>query len=441
MLNFKDKNNERTVISMEGKELTHNNAARDVEEFSGKAPPRSGKCFSNVSLIASVSALILMTIFFFSFIVPKNMDSFKTDGGIFGSVSSFLVNKALKFGFYVPDNNDNGLNGVAGDNTDDSEDSVSEPPTDFVTEPGSEKPTEEESGGVYETGSENCSDTEAQATDGESEFPSETESQSGSHEEISGQYIPVADADLSEFEKGVYYINNNTLYRPDTEYLAGKDIPYMYNKGSEYPLVLVLHTHTCEAYSADGKKVFLSNEGIKSPYGTETVVAAGEQTVNILNLNGVPAVHCTVIHDGDSNVDSYKRAEQTIEWMLQMYPSIKYIIDIHRSSEMDEDGNIIRTESYTGAQECAQLRITVSAGEQSEWEDNLSLALKLRQKINGDNLRICRPVALSGSEFNSKHSYYYLTVDMGSCGNTLDEALAAAEIFGDALSDIIKYGR
>ena len=147
MLNFKDKNNERTVISMEGKELTHNNAARDVEEFSGKAPPRSGKCFSNVSLIASVSALILMTIFFFSFIVPKNMDSFKTDGGIFGSVSSFLVNKALKFGFYVPDNNDNGLNGVAGDNTDDSEDSVSEPPTDFVTEPGSEKPTEEESGG------------------------------------------------------------------------------------------------------------------------------------------------------------------------------------------------------------------------------------------------------------------------------------------------------
>ena len=69
------------------------------------------------------------------------------------------------------------------------------------------------------------------------------------------------------------------------------------------------------------------------------------------------------------------------------------------------------------------------------------MALKLRQKINGDSLRICRPVVLSGSEFNSKHSYYYLTVDMGSCGNTLDEALAAAEVFGDALSDIIKYGR
>ena len=426
---------------MEGKELTNNNAARDVKELSGKSQCRSEKSFSNVSLVASVSALILMTIFFFSFILPKNIDSFKSEGGIFGSVSAFLVNKALKFGFYVPDNNDNGYNGVTGDSTDGSENSVTEPQTDSVTEPGSERPTEAESGGIFETGSAEDSDTEAQVTDGESEIPSETESQSGSQEEISGQYIPVTDADLSESEKGVYYINNNTLYRPDTEYLAGKDIPYMYNEGSEYPLVLVLHTHTCEAYSADGKKVFLSNEGIKSPYGTETVVAAGEQTVNILNLNGVPAVHCTVIHDGDSNVDSYKRAEQTIEWMLEMYPSIKYIIDIHRSSEMDEDGNIIRTESYTGSAECAQLRITVSAGEQSEWEDNLSLALKLRQKINGDSLRICRPVVLSGSEFNSKHSYYYLTVDMGSCGNTLDEALAAAEVFGDALSDIIKYGR
>ena len=421
---------------MEIKELVNSNAVKEVNQFSEKTQMYKRKKISNASVFASLSALILTTIFFMSFLVPKNTGSYTGNGGLFNSVSAFFINNALKFGFYIPGSGGES-NGVAGDGT---ENSTTGTPTDFVTEQDSQPDTEKESGNI-ETDSGKSEQTDGSDSEKNSEIQSEAESESESWEEVSGKYIPVADADLSEFEKGVYYINNNTLYRPDTAYLAKKDIPCMYNKGSEYPLVLVLHTHTCESYSADGKKVFLSSEGIKSPFGTETVVSVGEQTVNILNLNGVPAVHCTVIHDADSNVDSYKRAEQTIEWMLQMYPTIKYVIDIHRSSEMDENGNIIRTESYSGFGECAQLRITVSAGEQSAWENNLALALKLRQKINGDSLRICRPVALSGSEYNSKHSYYYLTVDVGSCGNTLDEAKTAAEIFGDALSDIIKFGR
>ena len=247
-------------------------------------------------------------------------------------------------------------------------------------------------------------------------------------------YMNVIDVDLSETQRGIYFLKNSTSYLPDAYTLSKKNIPTLYNSMSSYPLVLIIHTHTSEAYSKDGLRVDIT-EGVKNSNGTQNVVHAGETVSAVLCENGVPTIHCTVIHDKESNLDSYKNAASSIEWILSIYPTIRYIIDIHRSSE-SEGMNMVRTEGYADGKQCAQIGISVGAGSKN-WQDNLSLSLKLREIIDRHG-NICKPIVLNENAYNAAYSYYYLTVDMGSCGNTLEEADLSARIFGESLSQIVK---
>jgi hypothetical protein len=82
------------------------------------------------------------------------------------------------------------------------------------------------------------------------------------------------------------------------------------------------------------------------------------------------------------------------------------------------------------------MRLTVSA-DSPGWQENLSLALTLRQRLNEDGARICMPPMISPSRYNSDLSRYYLMVDIGSSGNSVREARLAAERLARALFDTL----
>jgi stage II sporulation protein P len=164
---------------------------------------------------------------------------------------------------------------------------------------------------------------------------------------------------------------------------------------------------------------------------TSSVVAVGERLVSELNRAKIPAVHCTIIHDG--NGDPYANAAETIEMMLKIYPTVEYVIDLHRMTLTDEQGNMVKTCS---ANQIAQLRMTVStAGVLTK--GTLSLAMRLRGELNSGGARVCMPVVLTDSEYNAAGSLYYLKLDVGSLGNSSDEACAAAALFAEAFAEII----
>lgn len=229
----------------------------------------------------------------------------------------------------------------------------------------------------------------------------------------------VIEVDLSLAERGDGYIVNYTDKKVDIEGLLDRGFVGAEENGGAAPVVMILHTHTSEEYY-----------GSKNEY-LDGVISVGDALSARLNTRGLNTLHCTVIHDGGEG-NAYISARETIDMMLKVYPSIKYVIDLHRM-ELESDGLPIKTVSSEGL---AQIRLTVSASGEG-WQEDLSLALAIRQGLNKGDARLCMPPVLSSSRYNSDMSAYYLMIDIGASGNTAREAVKSAERLAEAICDAV----
>ena len=258
-------------------------------------------------------------------------------------------------------------------------------------------------------------------------------------------HTPIIPMDLSLASYGSGYINNVTGYEPNVLALLNKNLKngggYEQLSVSNGPLVLIVHTHGTEAYSADGA---ISTKDDTDPRTSDTqknVVSVGKTIADILNQNGIPAAHCTIMHDSIQYKDSYARAEDTIRKYLEEYPTIKLVIDIHRDSIIKSSGEIVRPVTEHNGEAAAQVMCVVGSDWEGDsypnWEDNLSLALKLREQLNSQCENVCRPVFLKSHTYNQEIAPYSLLLEVGASGNSLQEAQRSAKLIGEALCMII----
>ena len=257
---------------------------------------------------------------------------------------------------------------------------------------------------------------------------------------------PIIPMDLSLSSYGAYYINNATGYSPDTKMLLDKALDSRQEvvrlSAQKSPVVLIIHTHATEAYSDDGAKYVEDINGFARTSDTQkSVVAVGETVSNVLNKKGIPTVHCKILHDNVQYKDSYARAEETVRKYLEEFPSIKLVIDIHRDSIVKSSGEIVRPVTEMNGKPLAQMMCVVGSDWKGEecpnWENNLSLALKLRESLENKCQNVCRPVFLKGNTYNQELAKYSLLVEIGSSGNSLEEAQRSAELLGISLSELI----
>ncbi len=268
--------------------------------------------------------------------------------------------------------------------------------------------------------SESETETERETANNETGSVTEEKADGGSSEEST-----VAKADLSQIEKGEGYVVNYSDKTVDTEGLLDRGFVGGESAGGAAPLVLIIHTHTSEEYAA-------SESDFR---GLESVVSAGEAMSASANQLGIPTVHCTVIHDGKDR-NAYANARDTILMMLEIYPSIKYVVDVHRLSLYDGE---LPIKTVSGCKDgSAQIRLTVGAREEyGDWQEDLSLSLALRKSLNENGERVCMPVVVSPSLPNGDVSRYYIMADIGAVGNTTQEAIAAGKRLGVALADVL----
>lgn len=259
-------------------------------------------------------------------------------------------------------------------------------------------------------------------------------------------HIPIIPMDLSLTSYGDKYINNSTGYSPALEYLLNKQL-FVGNTNAGFspdkPRVLVLHTHSTEAYSEkDAVSCESFDEYGRSNDKSENVVAVGKLISDELNRQGIWSVHCTVMHDSTQYKDSYANAAETIKKYLEKYPSIELVIDVHRDAVIKSSGEVVKAVTEVDGKEAAQVMCVVGTdfgGEEClRWEDNLSLALKLRSALNGSYENICRPVTLKSSTYNQEFSKYSILLEIGTSGNSLEEAKISAGLVAQAIADLLK---
>ena len=253
--------------------------------------------------------------------------------------------------------------------------------------------------------------------------------------------LPI-DIGLSEYGNG--YIYNQSSFDPDTDKLGDISVSVSPDKiyPSGAPLVLIIHTHGTEGYTDEGVTWYDPEKEIaRSSDVSKNVVYIGKIISDFLNGAGIATLHCEIMHDAEGYSGSYERSAETIKKYLAEYPSIQYVIDVHRDAIVRSTGELVRPVVPTENGAAAQVMCVVgSGGKGSEvvgWERNLALAQRLREKLNSDNSSVCRPTCLRDSAYNQQYSNYALLLEMGAAGNSLSEAEESARLVAKALTAII----
>ncbi len=251
---------------------------------------------------------------------------------------------------------------------------------------------------------------------------------------------PIVTYDLSHLGQGIGYLNNETCYKPNINALLTSDVT---SKPTEEPLVLVLHTHASEGYLAESATYLEGDLGniTYTQDGGRNVLAVGKAFIAALNKNGITAIHCTVMHDASGLSGSYERAAESIQFFLTHYPSIRYVVDLHRDAILTREGEYVKAATEIDGKSVAQILPVVGSNaggwEHDGWEGNLALALQLRQELNQNGTALCRPTMLRTNTYNQELAPYAILLEIGTGANSIDEAIAAATLAGEAFAKVI----
>ena len=268
----------------------------------------------------------------------------------------------------------------------------------------------------------------------------ETDAPSGDDNSDPLPGYPITPLDLSGHPDSGELIlrNNETDYSPDL--YALRDAEYPIAAGTDQPRVLILHTHATEAYS-DGSGRYGDDTSFRSRDPEKNVIAVGRVIAEELEARGIGCVHCEELHDIGDFYKSYDRSQASILQYLSQYPSIQYVLDVHRDAIVRGENEMIAPTVDTPEGRSAQIMLVMGTdafgADHPAWEKNLSVACKLETAMNAE-YPLARPINLRGASFNEQFRAGSMLVEVGSSGNTLDEAKLAARLFARALADTME---
>lgn len=236
-------------------------------------------------------------------------------------------------------------------------------------------------------------------------------------------------------EQAALNIINHTKFKVDLNKFLAQSVNITARNDGVSPLVLIMHTHGSESYLPAGVDFYAEDESFRSETYENTVVNVGDVLAERLNALGIPTVHDRTMYDTTDFNKSYTFSRAGVKKMLEKYPTISFVIDLHRDSIFDAKGNNIKPLTVTDGAECAQIMLVVGTNEAGAshpgWRDNLTFATHLQQSLNNRYPTLARPINLRSAAFNQALSKGSLLIEVGACGNTIEEATNAILRFAD----------
>ena len=209
------------------------------------------------------------------------------------------------------------------------------------------------------------------------------------------------------------------------------------------PLVLIYHTHATEAYEPLDAQIYDKTYSWRSRDNTENMVAVGEVLAAKLEKAGIGVVHLTDQHDYPSYNGAYEKSAQSIKAALEQYPSIKVILDIHRDAIQRDADTIVKAVAEIEGKKAAQLMIVAGCDDDGslgmpQWQSNFRFSAALQDILESMYPGLCRPVFFCYRKYNMDLCPNGALIEVGSHGNTLEEAKYAAELLANGLALLLK---
>ena len=235
------------------------------------------------------------------------------------------------------------------------------------------------------------------------------------------------------------FVRNNTSYQIDAQKLINEALTFKIDDGA--PQVLIVHAHASEAFTPTDKNYYVPTDPDRTEDINFNVVRVGEEIAKILNEKGIQTLHDKTIHDFPSYNGSYQNCLATVNRYLAEYPSIKVVLDIHRDAMVRADGTKLKVTTTIEGKKTAQVMI-VSGSDNSglhhpNWRENLKLALRLQAKMNELYPTLARPISLVKERYNMHSTNGALLLEVGSNGNTLEEALNGGHYLALSLAETL----
>lgn len=205
--------------------------------------------------------------------------------------------------------------------------------------------------------------------------------------------------------------------------------------GADNPQILIYHTHAQEAFA-------------DSVPGDEStgIVGVGEYLATILRERyGYHVIHHTESFDRESRDYAYGNALPVIEKLLEDYPTIEVVIDLHRDA-MPEDRRLVMD---LQGRPTAQIMFFNGLSRTSKGEieylenpylaDNLSFSFQMQAACNEYYPGLARRIYLKAYRYNMHLCPKTLLIEMGAQNNTLEEMKNACEPLAHVL-DLVLSG-
>lgn len=216
-----------------------------------------------------------------------------------------------------------------------------------------------------------------------------------------------------------------------------KELPFELDKNSDQPQVLIYHTHTTESFEPYERDFYDNSFTSKTTDMTKNVVSIGDNICKQLDAAGITYVHDTLVHDYPSYNEAYASSRKTVQEILKQYPSIKICLDIHRDGIQREDGTRIAPVTQVNGKQAAQIMIISGCDDGTmgmpNYLLNFRLASKLQSQIECDWKGLTRPVLFDYRHYNQDLTTGSLLIEVGSHGNSIDQAQYSGELIGKSL--------
>ena len=207
------------------------------------------------------------------------------------------------------------------------------------------------------------------------------------------------------------------------------------------PLVLIFHTHTTEGYLPAFTGSFYKDYVTRSADPAMSVVRVGDAICDALEAQGIGVIHDTKIYD-EAYDGAYARSRADVQAYLEQYPSIQITLDIHRDAIWDSDTAAIKPTAEIDGRKAAQVMIITGVEEGPvtvfpHWRENLRFALALQKSAQALHEGLMKPVYFCRRRYNMDLTPCSLLLEFGSDTNTLEEAVYAGALLGEALAGLI----
>jgi len=246
---------------------------------------------------------------------------------------------------------------------------------------------------------------------------------------------PILSSESVTIDKG-FKVSNSTEYAVNPKDFL--DLPLAFNLDANGPQILIMHTHTTESYSEETYNKGAPDRNLDE---TKNMTVIGNAMKEVFVANGINVIHDKTVHDYPSYNASYQSAEATIRKNLNANSGIKVVLDVHRDGITREDGTKVKLVTDINGEKTAQIMLVVGTDvnlTHNKWQENFKLASKIQAKATEVYPSLMRPIDLRKERFNEHLTLGSLIVEVGSNGNTIEEAIRGGERIAEVISMVLK---